>query len=108
VADAAVSLNVLEAFDITGDDSLQITFDVVVRVDFVAELFELSLSEVFDTLGTLNAGSVTDILGKLWTDAVDIGQADLDLLFSRDGNVRNSRHAYPCLCLFLGFFLLMT
>ena len=56
MADTTVRLDVLQSLDVSGNDTLEVTLDVVVAVDLVTQFFELSLSKILDASRRIDAG----------------------------------------------------
>lgn len=92
MADATVTLDVLETLDVTGNNALEVTLYVVVAVDLVTELFELCIGQVFDPSCWVDTGCLADITCVLRTNTVDVGQTDLNLFLCWDSDVSYSRH----------------
>lgn len=103
MTDATVAPNVFETLHITCDNSLQVTLDVIVRVNLVAKLLELLLGEVFDTCGWFDLGALGLVASVLRTDTKNVGQTYLNLFFGRNYDVSYSRHNLTLPLFVLGF-----
>ncbi len=105
MTDATIALDVLETLYVSGNNTLEVSLDVIVAVDLVTDLFEFGFSQVFDSLCAIDSRSITDILCVLRADTIDISQTDLYLFFGWDGYVSNSRHKLSLPLLIFRLFL---
>jgi hypothetical protein len=83
VADAAVRADLGEALDRLLPVAAEVTFDLEVRVDVVAELRDLFVGEVLDLRVRVEAELGGDLARGRLADPVDVGQPDLEPLLVR-------------------------
>src|SRR5690606_542017 len=98
----AVRADVHEALDVHRDLGAQRTLDAIELLDLLAELVHVRVRQVADALLGVHAGRFEDAPGEDAPDAVDVSQADLDLLVARKvhaGNTSHGRLTLPLLVL---------
>src|SRR3954452_1816076 len=93
VAQAAVAADLHQALDVLGALAAQVALDGQLVVDVVAELADLVLGEVADVGVGVDAGGRERGARLRVTDAVDVGQPDLDALVQRDVDACDTCHA---------------
>src|SRR4029078_7076741 len=81
VAKATVSVNILKTLNIISYLTLQVAFNGIIGIDYFAKSLFFSLGEIFHPSGRLYFSRRKDGRCKFWTDAVNIRQSDLNLLF---------------------------
>jgi hypothetical protein len=82
VADPLVAADLDLAPDVGLDLAAQVTFDLVGRVDPVAELHQLLVGEVADPGVPADAGTLERLQRPGAADAVDVGERDLEPLIA--------------------------
>src|SRR6185437_15927863 len=92
VADALVAADLDLAPDVGLDLAAQVTFDLVGRVDPVAELHQLLVAEAADPGVPVDAGRRQRLQRPRAADAVDIGERDLDPLVAGQVHSRKPGH----------------
>jgi hypothetical protein len=83
VAAALVAADLDLATNVTGYLAAQVTFDLVVRFDVVAELDELLVAQLVDAHVGAHPGGVEGLVGAGTADAEDVGECDLHALVTR-------------------------
>jgi hypothetical protein len=91
VADAAVRTDLREPLDRLLPLAAQLTLDLEVRVDVVAELRDLLVGEVLDLRVRAEAEFGCDLARRRLADPVDVGQPDLEPLLVRKVDSGDSR-----------------
>jgi hypothetical protein len=84
VADAAVGADLGEALDRLLPVTAEVTLDLEVRVDVVAELRDLFVRQVLDLRVRVEAELRGDLARGRLADPVDVGQPDLEALLIRE------------------------
>ncbi len=82
MTETAVATNVHQTLDVHGGFATQIAFQGH-AVQLVTDLFQISISQVFNLLGVLDTASFADLASSRTTDAVNGGQADFSMLVGR-------------------------
>jgi hypothetical protein len=80
VPDPAVGADLAEALDRLRPLAAQVTLDLEIAVDVLAELRDLLVGEVLDLLVAREPRVGADLLRGRAADAVDVGQPDLEPL----------------------------
>src|SRR5271169_822645 len=93
MADSLVAADLDLAPDVGLDLAAQVTFDLVGRVDPVAELHQLVVGEVVDPGVPADAGCLQRLQSPRAADAVDIGERDLEPLIAGEVHSRKPSHA---------------
>src|SRR4030095_58021 len=94
VADATVTLDGLQTFEVQADFAAQIALDDVFAVlDCVDNLRELLLVQVLRTDGVINPGRGEDDRRVGRADAVDVAERDVDALLAGDFNTDDACHS---------------
>src|SRR5581483_9552238 len=91
----AVRADLREALDRLGPLAAEIAFDLIVRVDVVAQLRDLVLGQVADLDVTRQPERVGDLLRRRLTDSVDVGEPDLEPLLVRQVHACDTCHRSP-------------
>src|SRR4029077_12127578 len=78
--------------DVGLDLAAQVTFDLVGRVDPVAELHQLLVGEAADPGVPADAGCLQRLQGPRAADAIDVGERDLDPLVAGQVHSRKPGH----------------
>ena len=84
MADALVGADLDLAADVGGDLAAEVTLDLEVAFDVVAEGDELVVAEVLDADVSVDAGVGEGLERARAADAVDVSQCDLHALLARD------------------------
>ena len=82
MADALVAADLDLAADVRGDLAAQVTLNLEIGLDVVAELDQLLVREVLGALVQVNRGSSQCLDGTGTTDAEDVGERDLHPLLA--------------------------
>src|SRR4029077_6661333 len=82
VADPLIGADLDPAPDVGLDLAAQVTFDLVSRVDPVAELHQLFVGEAADPGVPADAGGIQRLQRPRAADAIDVGERDLDPLIA--------------------------
>src|SRR5262245_4166339 len=92
MADPAVGADLTQALDRLGALAAQVTLDLEVAVDVLAELRDLLVGEVLDLLVARKTRVTADLLRGRAADAVDVGQPDLEPLLVGEVDSGDARH----------------
>src|SRR6266700_7509098 len=92
VANPLVAADLDLAPDVGLDLAAQVTFDLVGRVDPVAELHQLFVAEAVDPGVAADAGCLQRLQRPRAADAIDIGERDLDPLIAGQVHSRKPGH----------------
>src|SRR5438552_14834443 len=93
MADAAITLDGLEALEVQTDFAAQVAFgDVFAVLDGVDELRQLLFVQIFGAQSRIDAGLGQDRLGIDRSDAIDITQRDFDAFIGGDIDSENAWH----------------
>src|SRR5436190_10430480 len=85
MANAAITLDALQALEVHTDLAAEIAFDDILAVlDGVDDLGELLLGQIFGADARVNVGFGQDDLRVAGADAVDVTEGDIDALIRRD------------------------
>ncbi len=84
MADAAVGADLGEPLDRLLPVAAQVSLDLELRVDVVAELGDLFVGEVLDLRVRIEAELGGDLARRRLADPVDVGQPDLEALLVRE------------------------
>src|SRR5687767_903871 len=79
----------------------------MIPFDDLPELVHVRVGEIANPLVQLDPTLLQDVASRRATDAVNVGQADLNLLVAREIDAGDTSHAQPCRCLCLGLRLQM-
>ena len=90
---ALVAADLDLAADVGGDLTTEVTFELVVALEVVAELDQLLVTEVLDPQVRVDPGLLEGLLGAGATDAEDVGEGDLDALVAREVDADEACHA---------------
>ena len=90
---AAIAADLHEALDVLADLAAKVTLDLQVPVDVLAKPDDLFFGEVADARVRADTGLAQNLLAGRETDAVDVGQADLDALLAREVDTCDTGHA---------------
>ena len=90
MTDAAVRADLGEPLDRLLPVAAQVTLDLEVRVDVVAELRDLFVGEVLDLRVRVEAELGGYLAGSRLADPVDVGQPDLEALLVREVDSRDA------------------
>lgn len=88
----AVTTEIHEALDVHRDLALEVTFNLEVLVDALANLLDLCLIELFGSLVLRNPSDFTDLLRDVRTDAVNVLERDHRVLTARNIDACNACH----------------
>ena len=92
VAQALVATDLDLATDVGLHLAAQVTLDLEVAFDVVAQLGHLVVGEVLGAQVPVDAGGGQDFLAAGTADAVDVGQRDLHALVAREINAHETCH----------------
>src|SRR4051812_30694100 len=92
VAATLVAADLDLATDVGLDLTAEVTLDLVLRLDRVAELDELGVTQLVDPQVGADAGVGEELLGGGAADAVDVGERDLDALVAREVDTNEACH----------------
>jgi hypothetical protein len=92
VADTLVGSNINLALNVLRDFSTQVTLDLEIRINVVAQEFHLLIGEITDPRGGINPYSGERLRRTGAPNPVDICQADLRSLVSGKIDTGDSRH----------------
>src|SRR4051794_26567645 len=92
VAAALVAADLDLAADVGLDLTSEVTLDLVVGLDLVAELHQLLVTQLVDSHVRVDPGVREDPLGAGTADAVDVGECDLDALVTREVHTNEACH----------------
>jgi hypothetical protein len=92
VACAPIGPDVHEALDVHRDFGAQGTLDTIVPLDDLAEFVDVGFNEVLHAQLGVHTRLGENLACRLATDAEDIRQPDLHLLFARKIHACNTRH----------------
>jgi hypothetical protein len=102
VADAPITFDRLEAFEIQPDFAAQITFgDVLAVLNGVNDLGKLLLVQILGANGRVDTGFGKDLLSVHRSDAVNIAQSDIDAPFGWNIYSEDAWHIFLTLALFV-------
>ena len=93
VADATVRPDVHEALDVHRNLGAQRALDPIHLLDLLTELVDVGVGKIPDALLGVHPGRLEDAARQDAPDAVDVGQADLDLLVARKIHAGNTSHS---------------
>jgi len=83
------------ALDVLRHLAAKVTFDLEARIDEIAQSHDLVVGEVADARGGVDARRGQRRASERRTDAVDVGQTDLNLLVARKVDTCDTSHASP-------------
>ena len=95
MAHAAVGADLDEALDVEGHLATQVAFDLVAPVDQLAQPVDLLFGEVADARVRVDVRLREDLLAGGQPDPEDVGQGDLDALFTGDIDAGDTCHRLP-------------
>ena len=102
MADAAITLDALQALEVHAQFAAKIAFDHVPAVlNSMDDLRNLLLGEVLGADVRIDLGSLEHSDGVDGADAVDVTQRDIDALLGRNLNSNNAWHILLTLTLFV-------
>jgi len=106
VADAPVGADLGQSLDRLLPVAAQVTLDLEIRVDVVAELRDLFVGEVLDLRVRVEAELGGDLARRGLADSVDVGQPDLEPLLVRkvDSGDTCDGSALPLLVAWVGAY----
>ena len=90
---AAETAQIHQPLDVHRDLAPEVALDHIVAVDGLADADHLILGQLVDALVRRHVRLLADLAGLGATDAVDVGQGDLDMLLRRDVDACDSRHS---------------
>src|SRR5262249_3086187 len=93
VTQAAIAAEVHQPLNVHRGFAAQVAFDLIVAIDDLADPDDIVIGQLIDARRASDTGLVADVFRALRSDPIDIGQANLHPLFSRDVNACNARHA---------------
>ena len=82
MTDATVAADLHQALDVQRNFTTEVTFDLQVVLDVIAQLADVGLGEILHASVGVDAHFRQHLLRSLQTDAVDVGQAVLHSLFT--------------------------
>ena len=94
MADALVGADLDLAADVGGDLTAEVTLDLEVALDVVAEGDELVVGEILHADVPVDAGVGEGGERSRAADAVDVGQCDLHALLARDVDAGKTCHVW--------------
>ena len=86
MTDTAVAADFNESLDIESGLTAKVTLDLAVMIYILTKLRDVILGQVLDSYIGINSCCGDNIACGFATDAVDIGQSDLDSFLSRQVN----------------------
>jgi len=89
MTDSAVAVDVHQPLDVLLHLTPEIALDLVVSVYQALQSRDFPFGQIFDPNVGINVRSIEDTVASTPTDAIDIGQPDLDTLISRNVNASN-------------------
>src|SRR5690606_5833151 len=95
MANAAVAADVHQPLDVHRDFGAQRALGLDETLDHLTEAADLGVAQVTDPRRRRNAGLLEQPLAGRPTDAVDVGEPDLDALLARKVHSSNTRHISP-------------
>src|ERR1700749_4763539 len=101
VAQASIAADLLKALDVLRTLSPQVALDDDLRVDQLAQLDDLLLSQVANLAIRLDPDLREEMVGRRPPNPVDVCETALDPLVERDVDPGDARHQ-PCRCLCRG------
>src|SRR5262249_43493633 len=93
VTEAAVATEIHQALDVHGRLAAQVAFDLVVRLDELADLARLVLGEVLGAKLERNLSRVDDVVRGLLADSVDVLEGDHHALLAGEIDAGDASHA---------------
>src|SRR5438445_6110113 len=93
VPDALVAPDLDLALDVLRDLPTEVTFDLEVPVDELADLEHFFLGEIANLGAALDRGPAHDLIGARGTDAVDVPERDIEPLVPREVDAGDPCHA---------------
>ena len=81
---ATVTVDVHQLLDVGGNGAAKIAFDMVVRFEFLTQSRDLILGQILRAGIGVNPGFRENLFGTGQTDALNIGESDLNALFIGD------------------------
>ena len=94
MAETTVATDVHQALDVHRGFTAQITFDGELS-DLVANFFQITVREVLDLLGVLDATGFANLASAGTTNAIDGGQANLSMLMRRNIDASDTCNMRP-------------
>ena len=91
VTNPAIAADVHESLDVHRDLGAQRTFDAEVLFDRLTKLVGISVGEIANTLLGVHASRLQNPSRQRAADAENVGETDLDLLFTREIYASNTR-----------------
>ena len=88
----AIAADFHQTLDVQGDFAAQIAFHLQVVLDVVAQLADVVFGEILDAGVGVNADFRKHLLRGRQANTVDVGQADLNALFSGQVHTCNACH----------------
>ena len=92
MTDATVAADFNQALDIERHFTAKITFDLQVMLNILTQFADFGLGEILYPCVGINADFREHFLRSGQADALDVGQADLNALFSGQVNTCNACH----------------
>src|SRR5215469_4699361 len=89
---AAIALDVDEALDVHLDVLAEITLDVTLVLDHLADVVDLFFAEILDLLEGVNVGLLQDAERARIANAVDVCERDPDMLVAGQIDASNTCH----------------
>src|SRR5262249_52680228 len=99
VTQAAVAAQVHQSLDVHGHLATEVTLDLVLALDDLAQGPRLVPGEVLGGRDRIDPGLADDVLGGLATDSVDVRQGDDRALPGRQVDASDTSHGVACPCL---------
>src|SRR5436190_18834717 len=96
MADAAITFNGLQSFEVQTDLAAEIPFDHIFAIlDRVNDLGKLLFGEVLGSDAAIDLSLGQDFHRVGGADAVNVAQRDVDALFAGDLNANDACHNFP-------------
>jgi hypothetical protein len=104
VAETTIGADVDKPLDVHRDLLAEVTFNLNVVLDHVADRSDFSLREITGLNVTSHVGCVTDLACGLPTNSENISECDVYTLVAREIYTFNTRHGSPLPLFVLGVF----
>jgi hypothetical protein len=92
VTTTSVATDVHQAFDVHGFPTAQVTFDLIVTFDGFPQTGDIGITQIFDAGVGVHASFGENFLGAGRTDAIDVGQTNLNAFVSWEVYSGNACH----------------
>src|SRR4051794_14530589 len=95
VAQAAIAGEVHQPLDVHRGLAAKVALDLVVAVDFLADVEDFLVGQVLDSLFGRDSEFLSDLLGRGAADSVDVGERHFDALVGGDVDPGDTSHSLP-------------